>query len=249
MARKVQSFGERSSYGGDRRGVRGWGERSAHKQCMPDRKMVRKVQRWRGGRSVNARPCVREYGEGEEVAVSIYQREHSNKEEGMAKQDHEEKHTHPELREEIKEEIKASEKGGEKGQWSARKSQLLTQEYEKRGGGYKGEKGQSQKNLEKWTEEEWQTKEGDADARQDDGETKRYLPKKAWEKMSDEEKEETEKKKREGSKEGEQYVSNTDEAKKARKGAAYPSTTTTTLALGRLRRRSRASQKATSKRF
>ena len=138
----------------------------------------------------------------------------------MAKQNYEEKYTHPELREEIKEEIKASDKGGKKGQWSARKSQLLTQEYEKRGGDYKGDKGQSQKNLEKWTEEEWQTKEGDAEARQDDGETKRYLPKKAWENMSDEEKEETESKKREGSKQGQKHVENTDEAKQARKEAA-----------------------------
>jgi hypothetical protein len=139
----------------------------------------------------------------------------------LAKQDYEDKYTHPELREQIKEEIKASDKGGEEGQWSARKSQLLTQEYEKRGGGYKGEKGESQKNLEKWTEEEWQTKEGDADAR-GDGETKRYLPKKAWENMSEEEKEETERKKREGSKQGQQYVANTDEAKQARKQATPP---------------------------
>ncbi len=138
----------------------------------------------------------------------------------MANQDYEEKYTHPELREEIKEEIKASDKGGKEGQWSARKSQLLTQEYEKRGGGYKGEKGQSQKNLEKWTEEEWQTREGDADARQDDGETTRYLPKKAWEQMSEEEKEETERRKREGSRQGRQYVPNTDEARQARKEAA-----------------------------
>jgi hypothetical protein len=139
----------------------------------------------------------------------------------MARQDYEEKYTHPEPREQIKEEIKASDKGGKEGQWSARKSQLLTQEYEKRGGGYKGEKDESQKNLEKWTEEEWQTKEGDADARQD-GETKRYLPEKAWENMSEEEKEETEQKKREGSKQGQQYVSNTDEAKQARKEATLP---------------------------
>ena len=100
-----------------------------------------------------------------------------------ARQDYEDKYTHPELREEIKEEIKASDRGGEEGQWSARKSQLLTQEYEKRGGGYKGEKGESQKDLEKWSEEEWQTREGDA---RQDGETKRYLPKKAWENMSEE---------------------------------------------------------------
>jgi len=131
-----------------------------------------------------------------------------DEEEQVAKQNYEEKYIDPELREKVKEEIKPSEKGGKKGQWSARKSHLLTQEYEKRGGGYKGEKGQSQKNLEQWTEEEWQTKEGDADARQDDGETKRYLPKKVWENMSEEEKEETEQKKREGSKKGQQYVSN-----------------------------------------
>jgi hypothetical protein len=137
----------------------------------------------------------------------------------VAKQDYEEKYTHPELRERIKEEIKASDKGGDKGQWSARKSQLLTQEYEKQGGGYKGEKGQPQKDLEKWTDEEWQTREGEANAR-GEGETKRYLPKKAWESMSEEEKEETEEKKREGSKQGKQYVSNTDEAKQARKEAA-----------------------------
>jgi hypothetical protein len=139
----------------------------------------------------------------------------------MAKQDYEEQYTHPELREKIKEEIKASDRGGKKGQWSARKSQLLTQEYEKQGGGYRGEKGQSQKNLEQWTDEEWQTKEGDANARQD-GETKRYLPKKAWENMSEEEKEATEKKKREGSQQGQQYVSNTDEAKQARRDAQVP---------------------------
>lgn len=137
----------------------------------------------------------------------------------MEKHNYEEKYTDPDLREKIKEEIKASDRGGKQGQWSARKSQLLTQEYEKRGGGYKGEKDQSQKNLEQWTDEEWQTKEGDAEARQDDGETKRYLPKRAWQNMSEEEKEETEQKKREGSKKGQQYVSNTEEAKEARKNA------------------------------
>src|ERR687890_471731 len=143
----------------------------------------------------------------------------TDEEEQVSKQNYEEKYTHPELREKVKEEIKASDKGGKEGQWSARKSQLLTQEYEKRGGGYKGKKGQSQKDLEEWTEEEWQTKEGDADARQASGETKRYLPKKAWENMSEEEKKETEQKKREGSKKGQHYVSNTEEAKKARKNA------------------------------
>ena len=133
----------------------------------------------------------------------------------MAKKEYEQKYTHPEMREEIKEEIKQSDKGGDPGQWSARKSQLLTQEYEKRGGGYKGEQDESQKNLKKWTEEEWQTQDSDAQARGDD-ETARYLPKKAWENMNEKEKQETEQKKREGSRRGQQYVDNTQEAKQAR---------------------------------
>ena len=133
----------------------------------------------------------------------------------------EEKYTDSDLREKIKEEIKASDKGGKPGQWSARKSQLLTKEYEKRGGGYKGNKGESQKNLEKWTEEDWQTQEGDSRARSGD-ETARYLPKQAWEKLSGDEKRETENKKREGSRQGQQHVANTDEAKQARKGSQAP---------------------------
>ncbi|AHY47272.1 Hypothetical Protein RradSPS_1989 [Rubrobacter radiotolerans] len=145
----------------------------------------------------------------------------------MAKKDYSEKYTHPDLRERLKEEIKESDRGGKPGQWSARKSQLLTQEYEKHGGGYKGEKDSDQKNLEKWTAEEWQTKEGSANAREGndkDSETARYLPKEAWENMSEQEKEETDRKKREASKKGEQYVSNTEgakqEGKKARSGGS-----------------------------
>jgi hypothetical protein len=137
----------------------------------------------------------------------------------MTKRSEAEKYTDPDLRVRIKEEIKQSDKGGKKGQWSARKSQLLTQEYEKRGGGYKGEKDDSQKNLERWTEEEWQTQGGSARARGEGGETRRYLPAKAWENMSEEEKHATEQKKREGSREGRQHVHNTEEAKKARKDA------------------------------
>jgi hypothetical protein len=136
----------------------------------------------------------------------------------VAKKDYEEKYTHPEMREEIKEEIKRSDKGGDPGQWSARKSQLLTQEYEKQGGGYKGEQDEDQKNLQQWTDEEWQTQDGAAQAR-GENETARYLPKKAWENMSDEEKRETEEKKREGSRRGQQYVDNTEEAQQARREA------------------------------
>ena len=135
----------------------------------------------------------------------------------MAGKPGEEKYTDPELREEIKEEIRYSDKGGKEGQWSARKSQLLAREYERRGGGYRGEKDESQRNLERWTEEDWQTSDGSANARGGGGETKRYLPKEAWEKMSDEEKKETEKKKCEGFRRDEQFVPNTAGAKEARK--------------------------------
>jgi hypothetical protein len=125
-------------------------------------------------------------------------------------------YTKPELREHIKEEIKASDKGGKKGQWSARKSQLLAQEYEKQGGGYRGPKDNRQKSLEQWGKEDWQTKEGGARARGRNGETKRYLPKKAWEQLSGDEKTATDSKKRKGSKSGKQHVANTGAAKKAR---------------------------------
>lgn len=69
------------------------------------------------------------------------------------------KYSKPELRERIKDRIMAGSRGAKAGQWSARKSQLLVQEYEKAGGGYKGGKGEKQKSLEKWGEEKWQTKD------------------------------------------------------------------------------------------
>jgi len=69
------------------------------------------------------------------------------------------KYSKPELRERIKDRVMAGTKGGKAGQWSARKSQLLVQEYEKAGGGYKGGKGEKQKDLEKWGKEKWSTRE------------------------------------------------------------------------------------------
>ncbi|EON61989.1 hypothetical protein W97_01207 [Coniosporium apollinis CBS 100218] len=132
------------------------------------------------------------------------------------------KYTKPKLREEVKEEIHASSKGGAPGQWSARKAQMMASEYKKRGGGYttdKKDQDESQKHLSKWTEEEWQTKEGSAHAKQEDGTRKRYLPKKAWEEMSEGEKKETDEKKVEGSKEGRQHVGNTERARRSRRKA------------------------------
>ena len=52
-----------------------------------------------------------------------------------------------------------------------------------------------------------------------DGYTKRYLPEKAWASLSKEERKETDRKKRTGSKEGKQFVPNTETAKKASRAA------------------------------
>jgi UTP:GlnB (protein PII) uridylyltransferase len=69
------------------------------------------------------------------------------------------KYTKPGMRERIKDRIMTGSKGGKPGQWSARKAQLLAQEYEKSGGDYRGGKGKSQKSLEKWGKEKWMTKD------------------------------------------------------------------------------------------
>lgn len=102
---------------------------------------------------------------------------------------------------------------------------MMASEYKKRGGGYNTtkEEGQdeSQKHLDQWTKEDWQTKEGSGTARKSDGSEKRYLPKKAWEQMSDDEKEKTEEKKIKGSQKGKQFVGNTSQAKEARKDASH----------------------------
>ena len=129
-------------------------------------------------------------------------------------------YTQPALRERLKKKIQAGTKGGRAGQWSARKSQLLAHAYEAAGGGYKSPKRTAgQKNLKKWTEEKWQTADGEPAAR-GKKETARYLPKKAWEKLSPAEKKATDAKKRAGSRTGEQFVANTAAAKRARKKAA-----------------------------
>ena len=54
---------------------------------------------------------------------------------------------------------------------------------------------------------------------QKDGTTKRYLPKKAWAKLSPEERDKTDAKKQAASKKGKQFVPNTEKAKKAGKDA------------------------------
>ena len=51
------------------------------------------------------------------------------------------------------------------------------------------------------------------------GYTKRYLPEKAWASLSKEERSETDQKKQAASREGKQFVANTDKAKKAGRAA------------------------------
>lgn len=51
------------------------------------------------------------------------------------------------------------------------------------------------------------------------GYTKRYLPEKAWASLSPEEREDTDQKKRAGSKQGKQFVANTEKAKRAGRAA------------------------------
>lgn len=69
------------------------------------------------------------------------------------------KYTKPGLRERIKDRIMSGTRGGKAGQWSARKAQLVAQEYKEEGGGYRGGKGEKQKDLTKWGKEKWQTKD------------------------------------------------------------------------------------------
>ncbi|WP_428964772.1 hypothetical protein [Micromonospora fluostatini] len=139
------------------------------------------------------------------------------------------RYTKPELREQLKEEIRASDRGGRPGQWSARKSQLLTNEYEKRGGGFQGPKDERQKSLQRWGDQKWRTRQGTTRARHD-GETDRYLPEQAWKKLSPEQQRATDAKKRRGSASGKQYVANTGPAKQARRTAAAVPLTDLTVA-------------------
>ena len=69
------------------------------------------------------------------------------------------KYTKPGLRERIKDRVMAGSKGGKPGQWSARKAQIVANEYKEAGGGYKGGKGEKQQSLEKWGKEKWMTKD------------------------------------------------------------------------------------------
>jgi hypothetical protein len=114
-------------------------------------------------------------------------------------------YTKPELRERIKNRVLAGTKGGKAGQWSARKAQIVAQEYKKAGGGYTGNKTSKQKSLSKWTKEDWGTKSGKPSTQGSKATGERYLPKKAREKLSAAEYAKTSEKKREDLRKGKQF--------------------------------------------
>ena len=117
-----------------------------------------------------------------------------------------EKYTKPDLRRKIKQELMESDKGGAPGQWSARKSQMLVQEYEKQGGGYKNEeKDDDAKSLEKWTDNDWETSGGKAEADGAEG-MARYLPHDAWALLTEADQEKANQTKERQDDNGEQYA-------------------------------------------
>jgi len=122
-------------------------------------------------------------------------------------------YTKPELRERLKKRIMAGSKGGKPGQWSARKAQLLAIEYRKAGGGYRGKLGKNQRSLKKWTKERWTTMDGKPAIRK--GGTRRYLPAKAWSRLTPAQRQATNRKKILGSRRGQQFVRNTEAAEAA----------------------------------
>lgn len=96
--------------------------------------------------------------------------------------------------------------GTKKGQWSARKSQELKKQYEeaceKKGlKAYKGKKTEKQKDLSKWSKQDWTTKSGKPSSKTGE----RYLPAKAIKALTDKEYKKTSDKKRKDMKKGKQF--------------------------------------------
>jgi hypothetical protein len=92
------------------------------------------------------------------------------------------------------------------GKHSARAMQLAGKIYKDKGGSYSGSKTEAQKDLSKWTKEDWGTKSGKNSTVGPKATGERYLPKKARETLSDKEYKATTKAKRQGAKQGKQFV-------------------------------------------
>jgi hypothetical protein len=92
-------------------------------------------------------------------------------------------YSNPELRERIKRRIMAGGKGGKPGQWSARKAQMVAQEYKKAGGKYKSGPTSKQKSLKRWTKQEWTTPSGKPSVQGPKATGEVYAPRRAIEKL------------------------------------------------------------------
>jgi hypothetical protein len=88
------------------------------------------------------------------------------------------------------------------------------------GGGYRhpGERTAAQRDLERWTEQEWRTESG-ATGRATAGRPSATCPPPAWEELSPEERERTQDAKRAASRDGRQHAANPDAARAAREAA------------------------------
>jgi hypothetical protein len=120
-------------------------------------------------------------------------------------------YSNPELRNRIKARILAGGKGGKPGQWSARKAQMVAQEYKKAGGKYKSGPTSKQKSLKRWTKQEWRTPSGKPSVQGPKATGEVYAPKKAIEKLRStpggmKRLAEATRKKREAGREGEQFA-------------------------------------------
>jgi hypothetical protein len=107
------------------------------------------------------------------------------------------------------------------GRHSARAMQEAGRIYREKGGGYCGTRTQAQKKLSRWTKEDWTTATGKTACRKNPKTGKytvcdRYLPSKAWERLTPGQKRSTRGKKQRARR---QYVPNAPSAKKAGKRA------------------------------
>jgi hypothetical protein len=108
--------------------------------------------------------------------------------------------TDPGLWERVKRKVLRGSRGGDPGEWSARKAQLAVSEYKRAGGGYRGRKA-ADNHLVRWEREDWGTKSG----RTSRSTGERYLPRKARERLTDEEYRRTTAKKRADTAKGRQF--------------------------------------------
>lgn len=92
-------------------------------------------------------------------------------------------YSNPELRERIKDRIMAGSKGGAPGQWSARKAQMVAQQYKAQGGGYKSGPSKEQKSLSRWTKQDWTTPSGKPSTQGPKATGEVYAPRRAIQKL------------------------------------------------------------------